>query len=179
MGGDRAYITTLLVALAVLCLVVVAARWVQLARRVPLDPLPISAAAPANRAVGDPAGVNGSAAADHRAAGGKERAAAKESGSQGQAGQPVASSGSPSSRAGSADSRPAKLPTAQSKLELNSATAAQLELLPGIGPTLAQRIVDYRKQHGLFKRVEELLNVNGIGEHKLAEIRELVYVKPA
>ena len=66
------------------------------------------------------------------------------------------------------------------QLNLNTATAEQLETLPGIGPDLAQRILDFRAGHGPFKDVEGLLQVKGIGEAKLAKLRDLVTVeKPA
>jgi comEA protein len=64
-------------------------------------------------------------------------------------------------------------------LNLNSASAAELTALPGIGEVLAQRIVDYRRQHGAFKSVEELDNVKGIGPAKLAALRELVTITSA
>lgn len=53
-------------------------------------------------------------------------------------------------------------------LDLNTATAAELTELNGIGEALAARILDYREQHGPFASVEDLLNVNGIGEKKLS-----------
>lgn len=59
-------------------------------------------------------------------------------------------------------------------LSLNSATAAQLETLPGVGPVLAERIVTQREANGPFDAVEDLLDVSGIGEAKLGAIRELV-----
>jgi competence protein ComEA len=55
-------------------------------------------------------------------------------------------------------------------LSLNAATAAELETLPGIGPVLAQNIVDYREAHGPFARLEDLLRVPGIGPAKLAQL---------
>jgi competence protein ComEA len=61
-------------------------------------------------------------------------------------------------------------------LNLNEATAADLEALPGIGPGLAQAIIEYRDSHGPFRRVEDLLLVPGIGASRLAQIRELVRV---
>jgi len=63
------------------------------------------------------------------------------------------------------------------KLDLNTATQAQLEALPGIGPALAARIIQYRQQHGPFRTPEDLLNVSGIGEKKLAEIRAYITVR--
>ena len=60
------------------------------------------------------------------------------------------------------------------KLDLNSATAAQLQRLPGIGEKLSAAIVAWREEHGPFQKVEELLQVPGIGEKRLAEIRDLV-----
>lgn len=61
-------------------------------------------------------------------------------------------------------------------IRLNSATAADLEALPGVGPVLAERIVAHREAGGAFERVEDLLEVPGIGESKLASIRDLVTV---
>ena len=57
---------------------------------------------------------------------------------------------------------------------LNSADAAELEELPGVGPVLAGRIVAYRDANGPFEAVEDLLSVSGIGERMLASIRDLV-----
>ena len=61
-------------------------------------------------------------------------------------------------------------------LDINRATAAQLEALPGIGPALAGRIVDYREENGGFLSVEELLNVEGIGPKKLEGMLEYVTI---
>lgn len=59
-------------------------------------------------------------------------------------------------------------------LSLNAATAQDLEQLPGVGPVLAERIIAHRDSRGGFDRVEDLLEVPGIGEAKLASIRDLV-----
>ncbi|WP_225635915.1 ComEA family DNA-binding protein [Streptomyces solaniscabiei] len=59
-------------------------------------------------------------------------------------------------------------------VSLNTATVDQLETLPGVGPVLAQHIVDYRTQHGGFRSVDELREVNGIGERRFADLRDLV-----
>lgn len=59
-------------------------------------------------------------------------------------------------------------------ISLNRATAADLETLPGVGPVLADRIVAFREQNGRFETVEDLLEVPGIGEAKLAALRDLV-----
>lgn len=61
-------------------------------------------------------------------------------------------------------------------LALNRASANDLEGLPGVGPVLAERIVAYREQNGPFTEVEDLLQVGGIGEAKLASIRDLVRI---
>jgi competence protein ComEA len=59
---------------------------------------------------------------------------------------------------------------------LNRADATQLQDLPGVGPVLAERIVAHRDANGPFQTVEDLLDVPGIGEAKLAAIRDLVTV---
>lgn len=61
-------------------------------------------------------------------------------------------------------------------VHLNSATASELETLPGVGPVLAERIVSHRDSRGDFQQVEDLLDVSGIGEAKLSSIRDLVAV---
>ncbi|WP_413251717.1 helix-hairpin-helix domain-containing protein [Streptomyces spectabilis] len=57
---------------------------------------------------------------------------------------------------------------------LNSATPEQLDTLPGVGPVLAQHIIDYRTEHGGFCSVDELREVNGIGDRRFADLRNLV-----
>lgn len=57
---------------------------------------------------------------------------------------------------------------------LGSATAEQLETLPGVGPVLAQHIIDYRTEHGGFRSVDELREVKGIGDRRFADLRPLV-----
>ncbi|MFF4207871.1 helix-hairpin-helix domain-containing protein [Streptomyces sp. NPDC001796] len=59
-------------------------------------------------------------------------------------------------------------------VSLSTATVDQLDALPGVGPVLAQHIVDYRSQHGGFRSVDELREVNGIGERRFADLRNLV-----
>ncbi|HEY6634838.1 MAG TPA: ComEA family DNA-binding protein [Acidimicrobiia bacterium] len=59
-------------------------------------------------------------------------------------------------------------------LSLNTATAEELQELPGVGPVLAERIVSHRDAVGRFEAVEDLLEVSGIGESKLAALRDLV-----
>ncbi len=61
-------------------------------------------------------------------------------------------------------------------VDLNSAGASDLDALPGVGPVLAQRILDWRSQHGRFSSVDELGEVSGIGEAVLGRLRPLVRV---
>lgn len=62
-------------------------------------------------------------------------------------------------------------------LDINLASVEDLTTLPGIGPALAQRIVDYRGQNGRFSSVEELRNISGIGEKRLSAILEYITVR--
>ena len=59
-------------------------------------------------------------------------------------------------------------------IQLSSATAEQLDSLPGIGPATAQKILDYRAEHGAFRSVEELDEVPGIGPARVEQLRGLV-----
>jgi competence protein ComEA len=61
-------------------------------------------------------------------------------------------------------------------IDLNTATVAELDALPGVGPVLAQRIVAYREQHGGFRSVDELKDVTGIGEATFVELEPRVTV---
>jgi competence protein ComEA len=77
--------------------------------------------------------------------------------------------------------RPSKLSSAEAgkngRLDLNRATAADLQRLPGIGPTLAGQIVRERERRGRFASAEDLLSVPGIGRRKFEAFRDLVIVK--
>jgi competence protein ComEA len=75
---------------------------------------------------------------------------------------------------GQADKPTAVVKTAV--VNLNAATLEQLEVLPGIGRATAQRILDYRQKNGGFKKIEELMNVKGIGEKSFLKLKPLVSV---
>jgi len=62
-------------------------------------------------------------------------------------------------------------------ININTASAAELERLPGIGPALAQSIVDFRQAHGPFGTVEEIMDVQGIGQGVFEDVRELITVR--
>lgn len=66
--------------------------------------------------------------------------------------------------------------TVPPKVNINTATAAQLDELPGVGPATAKRIISWRQSKGPFARVEDLLNVPGIGPSKLDAMRQMVTV---
>ena len=65
-----------------------------------------------------------------------------------------------------------------SAVNLNTASVAQLETLPGIGRATAERIVEYRQKNGGFRKAEELMNVRGIGEKMFLKLKPLVTVTP-
>ena len=69
---------------------------------------------------------------------------------------------------------PGKSDTVISKVSINTASLEQLCVLPGIGESTAQKIIDYRETNGLFRSIDELTNVKGIGPVKLEKIRDLI-----
>ena len=64
-----------------------------------------------------------------------------------------------------------------SKININEATAAQLQQLPGIGKTIAERIVQYREEHGPFKTPDEIKKVSGIGAKKYEAIKDRITIE--
>ncbi len=64
------------------------------------------------------------------------------------------------------------------RVNINTATLAELETLPRIGPSIAQRIIDYRTRNGPFKQIEDIKNVSGIGEAMFSAIKDLIAVEP-
>ena len=62
------------------------------------------------------------------------------------------------------------------KININTATKEELDTLPGIGQATAQKIIEYRKENGKFKSIDELKNVSGIGESKFQKIKDLICV---
>jgi competence protein ComEA len=71
---------------------------------------------------------------------------------------------------------PARPGVPPGRVDLNAATVEQLDALPGVGPVTAQRILEWRTRHGRFARVEQLREIEGIGERRFGQLRELVRV---
>ncbi|MCL2461506.1 MAG: helix-hairpin-helix domain-containing protein [Defluviitaleaceae bacterium] len=87
-------------------------------------------------------------------------------------------------KAGGDETAPAPISTAQGPEEtlsdgpvnINTADEALLETLPGVGPATAKDIIDYRTSHGAFKKIEDIMNVSGIGEKKFEKLKDLITV---
>jgi competence protein ComEA len=76
-------------------------------------------------------------------------------------------------------SRSSTTSSVMAPVNLNTASVAQLETLPGIGKSTAERILEYRQKNGAFKKVEDLMNVRGVGEKSFLKLKPLVTVAPA
>jgi competence protein ComEA len=76
-----------------------------------------------------------------------------------------------------ASATPEGTSTASGPVNINSASLDQLETLPGIGPAIGQRIIDYRSAHGPFKTIEQIMNVKGIGPATFANLKSHITVK--
>ena len=63
-----------------------------------------------------------------------------------------------------------------SKININTASQEQFEQIKGIGPGLAKKIIEYRESHGNFEKVEDLINVKGIGEKKLEKMKDIITI---
>jgi len=69
-------------------------------------------------------------------------------------------------------------PSSTDLININTASSAELDKLPGIGPTTAQKIIDYRQQNGPFVSTEDIINVSGIGPGTYEKIKSLITVGP-
>ena len=64
-----------------------------------------------------------------------------------------------------------------SKININKATQAELEIIPGIGPSTALKIINYRNENGKFKSIEDVKNISGIGDSKYEKMKDYITIK--
>jgi competence protein ComEA len=88
----------------------------------------------------------------------------------------AAGGGAPGGASGGAAGGAAGGAGAAAKVNLNTATAADLDTLPRIGPAMAQRILDYRTAEGRFSSIDDLRSVTGIGEKTFAALKDLITI---
>ncbi|MCH8496645.1 MAG: helix-hairpin-helix domain-containing protein, partial [Balneolales bacterium] len=82
----------------------------------------------------------------------------------------------PSTSIVQADTTKPERPPDSVRININTATLTELTKLPGIGPSIAARIIEYREQNGSFKRVDDITNVRGIGQTRLEQLREILEI---
>ena len=107
----------------------------------------------------------------------EENASAAEAADETAAAEAATTDGASAASAAETQEPALQEPTREKPLNLNTATQAQLELLPGIGPALAQAILDYRAEFGPFTTPEQLMEVPGIGEKRFAAVEQLIDVE--
>jgi competence protein ComEA len=90
----------------------------------------------------------------------------------------AAQTSSPQPPAKSSSRSAATVAPSSAPININTASAAELDGLPGIGAKTAARIVEYRQKNGPFKKVEELMNVQGIGEKNFLKLKDRITVAP-
>jgi comEA protein len=88
------------------------------------------------------------------------------------------SMGSPSMASQAKPPKPKPAAAATTPVNLNTATVADLEALPGVGASTAKLIIEHRQKNGGFKKVEELMNIKGIGEKSFLKLKPMVTVAP-
>jgi competence protein ComEA len=74
--------------------------------------------------------------------------------------------------------KPKPAPAVTTPVNLNTATAADLQALPGVGAATARLIIEHREKNGGFKKIEELMNIKGIGEKSFLKLKPMVTVAP-
>ena len=88
----------------------------------------------------------------------------------------IPSTAAPTASSGVTSTPGPATPSSGNRLNINTASAAELDTLPHVGPALAQRIVDYRTAHGPFRAVEDIMQVSGIGPATFADIKDLITI---
>jgi competence protein ComEA len=94
------------------------------------------------------------------------------------AGSPIVRAQAPKAAAAKTSTSARVRATPAAPVNLNAASITQLQTLPGVGASTAQRILDYRQKNGAFKKIEELMNVKGVGEKSFLKLKPFVTIGP-
>ena len=92
-------------------------------------------------------------------------------------GEDISNNNNSQSLSSSSTSSSSNKTTSITKININKATQAELETIPGVGPSTALKIINYRNENGKYKNIEDIKNVSGIGDAKFEKMKDYITIK--